>query len=180
MSPNDSASGVPLPIRYITDTDDNGDSFFSGVSSDVNVTIDLGQGAGISMGYFVNGPGLVDMTDQQDLNAYTEAQAGHNFPPAWPPNGGNTLIFVDTPLGASSKLHRMQSLDYTVQILGEIELTLSNGETRLIRPGDVVTQRGTLHRWRNPSATQCSRFVEVNTGALPIKTERRGALSVVA
>lgn len=140
-------------------------------------TVDLGQGASISMAYNVNAPGPVNMTDQQDLSAYMETRS--NPPPPWPTNGGNTVIFVDTPPGASSEMHRTQSLDYTIQIVGEIELSLSNGETKLIKPGDVVIQRGTLHKWHNPSSTQWSRFVGICSGAAPIVSKNKGALPIV-
>jgi quercetin dioxygenase-like cupin family protein len=32
---------------------------------------------------------------------------------------------------------------------GEVELELDDGEVRTIRKGDLVVQRGTVHKWTN-------------------------------
>ena len=40
-----------------------------------------------------------------------------------------------------------------------VELQLDSGETRLIKSGDVLLQRGTMHAWRNPSATEAARML---------------------
>lgn len=177
MASSGNSTGPSRPTRYMTDTDDDSDSFFANIPTEVPISLDLGQGASISMGYSTSGPGPVNMTNQQDMNVYL---AGQSKPPSpWPTNGGNTLIFVDTPPGASSEMHRTQSLDYTIQILGEVELSLSNGDMKVIRPGDVVVQRGTLHKWRNTSDTQWSRFVGICSGAEPIVSKNKGALPVV-
>lgn len=163
MSSDDSKTALTRPTRYITDTDDNGESFFADIPSKVPISLDLGQGASISMGYNTSGPGPVNMSSQQDLDVYL---AGQSKPPSpWPTNGDNTLIFVDTPPGASSELHHTQSLDYTIQIVGEIELGLSNEQVRVIKPGDVAVQRGTLNRWRYTSDTHWSRFLGLCSSA---------------
>lgn len=46
-------------------------------------------------------------------------------------------------------------------------ITADGAETRLSTPGDTVVQRGTLHAWRNPSATQWTRWVSVLLAAEP-------------
>lgn len=168
---------IPRPTRYITETDENGDSFFYNISPNVQMTTDLGKGASLSLGYNTNAAAPLDLTDRKDLDVYLKAI--NNPPPLWTENGGSNLWFVDTPPGTSSELHRTQSLDFSIQIVGEIELMLSNGDTRLIKPGDVVIQRGTLHKWTNPSSTQWSRFVGITTGSQPIVTKNNGTLSVV-
>ncbi|KAJ5323215.1 hypothetical protein N7476_001815 [Penicillium atrosanguineum] len=174
MSSHD--TGIPRPTRYITDTDDDGNSFFYDISLDVKVSTDLGKGASLSLGYNTDVPAPVNLNDHNDLNVYLKAI--DNPPPLWTNNGGSNLWFVDTPPGTSSELHRTMSIDFSIQVVGEIELTLSNGDTRLIKPGDVVIQRGTLHKWRNPSSTQWSRFVGINTGSQPIVTKNHGTLPV--
>ena len=69
-------------------------------------------------------------------------------PPA--PNG--TKIRVNEfPPGVVSPVHRTQSVDYGIVLSGEVVLVLDDSET-LLRPGDVVVQRGTSHRWENRSA----------------------------
>lgn len=68
-------------------------------------------------------------------------------PPA--PNG--TKIRVNEfPPGVVSPVHRTQSVDYGIVLSGEVVLVLDDSET-VLRPGDVVVQRGTNHRWENRS-----------------------------
>jgi len=64
-----------------------------------------------------------------------------------PPNGTKIRINVFPP-GAVSPVHRTQSVDYGIVLDGEVVLVLDDSETTL-RPGDVVVQRGTSHRWEN-------------------------------
>jgi mannose-6-phosphate isomerase-like protein (cupin superfamily) len=51
-------------------------------------------------------------------------------------------------------LHTTQTIDIDVVLYGEIELTLPTGpdhadaSVTVLRPGDVVVQRGTAHKWR--------------------------------
>jgi len=45
-------------------------------------------------------------------------------------------------------MHRTKTVDYGILIEGEIYLVLDKEET-LLRPGDVVVQRGTNHAWSN-------------------------------
>lgn len=62
---------------------------------------------------------------------------------------------------------------YTVA--GELILIMEDGsETYLHTPGDTVVQRGTLHAWRNPSATNYTRWVSILMPAEPavVKGER--------
>jgi quercetin dioxygenase-like cupin family protein len=70
-----------------------------------------------------------------------------SVPPA--PNGTKIRINVFPP-GAVSPMHRTQSVDYGIVLDGEVVLVLDDSETTL-RPGDVVVQRGTSHRWENRS-----------------------------
>ena len=66
-------------------------------------------------------------------------------PPA--PNGTKIRI-NEFPPGVVSPMHRTQSVDYGIVLEGEVVLVLDDSETTL-RPGDVVVQRGTAHRWEN-------------------------------
>ncbi|WJJ92553.1 cupin domain-containing protein [Neopusillimonas aromaticivorans] len=47
-------------------------------------------------------------------------------------------------------MHRTHSIDYAIVISGEIYALMDDGET-LMRPGDVLVQRGTNHGWSNRS-----------------------------
>lgn len=71
--------------------------------------------------------------------------------------------------GASSPLHRTVSLDYGIVLLGEVELILDSGETKIMKVGDVCVQRGTNHAWRNTSDTQWARMMYVLQPALPLE-----------
>ena len=51
-------------------------------------------------------------------------------------------------------MHRTETLDYGIVLEGEIYLVLDDSET-LLKPGDVVIQRGTNHAWSNRSDRVC-------------------------
>jgi quercetin dioxygenase-like cupin family protein len=67
------------------------------------------------------------------------------------PNGTKIRVTVFAP-GVVSPMHRTQSVDYGIVLDGEVVLVLDDSETTL-RPGDVVVQRGTNHRWENRSGS---------------------------
>lgn len=51
-------------------------------------------------------------------------------------------------------MHRSKTLDYGVVLSGEMTLVLDDSET-VLRPGDVVVQRGTNHAWANRGDVPC-------------------------
>jgi quercetin dioxygenase-like cupin family protein len=81
--------------------------------------------------------------------------------------GGSVIRVVDMLPGASSQFHRTSSIDYGIIISGEIELELDNNLTKTIGPGGIIVQRGTIHKWRNPSENEICRIVFVLTEAKP-------------
>ncbi len=50
--------------------------------------------------------------------------------------------------GRHALMHRTETVDYGIVLVGEVWLVVDAGETRL-GPGDVVVQRGTSHAWSN-------------------------------
>lgn len=84
------------------------------------------------------------------------------------PKRGSYFRYVQIPpdnsLGESTSLtdnnaphplmHKTETLDYIVILSGEIYLVLDNEET-LLKPGDIVIQRGTNHAWSNRSDKPC-------------------------
>lgn len=50
---------------------------------------------------------------------------------------------------------------------GQIELELDDGEKKLLGPGDIVVQRGTIHLWRNLSETETCRIIWILIEAAP-------------
>ncbi len=64
--------------------------------------------------------------------------------------------------------HRTRTIDF-IQILdGEISLSLDDGASLDLSPGDCVIQRGTWHTWTNSSNAACVyQAILVATDALP-------------
>lgn len=67
----------------------------------------------------------------------------------------------DTQLGVKEEpgkphpmMHKTQTLDYIIILSGELYLIMEEGET-LLKPGDIVIQRGTNHAWSNRGTTPC-------------------------
>ncbi|MGI5126802.1 cupin domain-containing protein [Pseudonocardia sp. CA-107938] len=61
-------------------------------------------------------------------------------------------------------MHTTDSLDYVLVVSGEITLELDDGESTVLRAGDVVVQNGTRHGWRNHGTEPCT-IVGVAIGA---------------
>ncbi len=81
--------------------------------------------------------------------------------------GGSVIRVVDMLPNASSPLHRTNSIDYGIVISGKIELELDNQVFKTIEEGGIIVQRGTIHKWRNPSDSEICRIVFVLTEARP-------------
>ncbi|THH11310.1 hypothetical protein EW145_g730 [Phellinidium pouzarii] len=64
------------------------------------------------------------------------------------PNGSSFRV-VEIPPGTGSPFHRTVSLDYGILIQGSITLLLDDDKRVVLKPGDVVVQRGTIHGWLN-------------------------------
>jgi mannose-6-phosphate isomerase-like protein (cupin superfamily) len=56
--------------------------------------------------------------------------------------------------GRHPMMHRTQTVDYAVLLEGELTLLLDD-EDVVLKPGDVVVQRGTNHAWSNRSGKPC-------------------------
>jgi quercetin dioxygenase-like cupin family protein len=52
--------------------------------------------------------------------------------------------------GIALGMHATDTIDITTVLSGEVYAVLETGET-LLRPGDTLVQRGTLHAWSNRS-----------------------------
>lgn len=51
-------------------------------------------------------------------------------------------------------MHQTDTLDYIIILSGELYLIMEEGET-LLKPGDIVIQKGTNHAWSNRSDQTC-------------------------
>ena len=100
-------------------------------------------------------PNLYKATGEQPLGPGPAGEPQQvmstSMPQLEPSLGGSSLNFTmlpPTPAGATPGWHRTMTLDYNILIGGELVLMLDEGET-ILHPGDVVTQRNTMHAWRN-------------------------------
>lgn len=86
-----------------------------------------------------------DATPAQFLDA---ADGGARILGSAPPAMGSRFIMFEVLPGGHGGLHQTDSLDYVIGVDGEMTMLLEDGET-VIRPGDVLIQRGTAHGWEN-------------------------------
>lgn len=93
-----------------------------------------------------------------DCNDETE---GRNRDAGTTLKGGSVIRVVDMLPNASSPMHRTSSIDYGIVISGKIELELDNQVFKTIEAGGIIVQKGTIHKWRNPSSEEICRIVFV-------------------
>ena len=113
-------------------------------------------------------PGLIisDVWNTQTMPASLDFETripNTGFPKI--PKNGTYFRYVVVPpdknLGVKWKknelhplMHRTPTLDYIIILSGELYLIMEEGET-LLKPGDIVIQRGTNHAWSNRSDEPC-------------------------
>lgn len=158
------------PNRFITDHDAHGAAIFNTSIPEPLPAKVIANGDKFYLGYATTSC-PADFTGRADLAGYAAALAD---PPGVVIPGGTVLRIVDVRPGGASPMHRTVSLDYGVVLEGEIELVLDSGETRVMRRGDVCVQRGTMHEWRNRSATEWGRMLYVLQEARPVEVEEGG------
>lgn len=118
--------------------------------------------------YVYSTPPSLTLANNADLTHHLAvASAGPPFS-LFPVAGGSAICYLDVnpnPEQEEGFLHRTQTVDYIVMLEGELELSLEGGATRMVRKGDIVVQRASMHRWKNLSRTQGARLVAVMLGA---------------
>ena len=67
---------------------------------------------------------------------------------------------------ADAMMHATATVDYIIVLRGEIYAVLDKGET-LLKPGDILVQRGTNHSWRVRGSEPCV-IAAVLIGAKPV------------
>jgi quercetin dioxygenase-like cupin family protein len=90
---------------------------------------------------------------------------------------GSVFRIMDYAPGVAPRIHRTESLDYGIIISGEICLELEQGVDVVLRAGDVLVQRGTIHNWVNRGQDVC-RIAFVLVSAKPVGGPR-GELNAV-
>lgn len=94
-------------------------------------------------------------TDRTPADVSSSRDAGAwevSTPPI--PNGSIFRITEYSP-GVSSRMHSNQTIDYSIIMFGEIDMTLEDGSEVHLRAGDVVVQRATRHDWVNRGDRPC-------------------------
>ena len=86
-------------------------------------------------------------------------------------DGGSVIRVVDMLPGGVSPMHRTNSIDYGIVLSGTVELELDDGVKTVVDAGSIIVQRGTIHRWRNPSDTTPCRIVFVLIEAAPVTVD---------
>jgi quercetin dioxygenase-like cupin family protein len=69
-------------------------------------------------------------------------------------DNGTVFRVLELAPGSSPRNHRTDSIDYAVVMSGEIDMELDD-TTVLLKAGDVLVQRGTIHNWVNRSTAPC-------------------------
>jgi quercetin dioxygenase-like cupin family protein len=67
---------------------------------------------------------------------------------------GSVFRLCNFEPGVAERWHRTDSLDYGIILSGEILMQLDEGEV-LLKAGDIVIQRGTMHNWVNRGTVPC-------------------------
>ncbi|KIN06858.1 hypothetical protein OIDMADRAFT_111720 [Oidiodendron maius Zn] len=158
-------SGLRAFKRYITTHNEEGKAIFSNTLPPEPTWGNIGA-AKVLLGYTTNSfPAKVGL-DEEDVKAYD-----HNVknPPGIVMSNGTVLRIVDMRPKHVSPMHRTVSLDYCCCLEGTAELVLDSGESRILKRGDVVVERATMHLWRNVSDTEWVRMLYVLTPAEPVK-----------
>lgn len=136
--------------RIVTGHDERGRAIFRSDQYLVPAVVPSGDAAMATIWTTAEVP--VDLNDETEGR---ERDAGLTL------NAGSVIRVCDMLPGGVSPMHRTNSIDYGIVLSGEVELELDDGVVQLCRAGDIIVQRGTIHLWRNPSATEPCRIVFV-------------------
>ncbi|KKO97743.1 hypothetical protein THAR02_10150 [Trichoderma harzianum] len=156
-STSESASASALnglaPIRRVITTHDKDGNAI--ISEEIPQTL---EGIGVSgtviyLGYALN-QFPAALNNEQDLKVYKD-RLPHNVGMSIP--RGTVLRMSDFQPGQSVPMHRSKTIDLGVIIEGEVELIMGSGERTVLKRGDIIVQRGTIHGWKNNSATEVAR-----------------------
>lgn len=148
---------LPPPRRIITTRSPCGKSIISKQIQPYPPRFEV-PGLHFYLGYTLGEiPALLD--DDQDLSTY-KGQLPHKVGTGIP--GGTVLRVIDFLPGFDPvPLHRTKTVDFGVILEGELELILDSEESTILKRGDIIVQRGTIHSWKNTSLTQIARALFV-------------------
>lgn len=158
--------------HYITTHDANGTAVFSPKApvEQNKILIPTGDIRIISSSH--NFP--LNLSTEADIDQYQQDRTSPFFlgDRRICPDGGTATCLLTMNPGAESVMHRTMTLDTLIIIEGEVECTLDSGETRLLKAGDSIVQRATMHKWKNVTPNngrvQCVAFIQAAAEPLQI------------
>lgn len=163
---------LPPPKRVITTHSTCGKSIISNQILPYPPRFEV-PGLHYYLGYTLSEtPALLD--DDQDLSTY-KGQLPHKVGTSIP--GGIVLRVIDFLPGFDPEpSHRTKTVDFGVILEGELELILDSGESTILKRGNIIVQRGTIHSWKNTSPTHIARafFVLVDATLPTNNSEKLG------
>src|SRR4051812_34519131 len=81
---------------------------------------------------------------------------------------GTVVRITEFAPGAPKFMHRTETVDFAILLLGECDLELDDGKTVHLTQGDIVVQRGTMHAWVNNGSQPCT-FAFILIDADPVE-----------
>jgi naringenin degradation protein FdeH len=125
-------TGIDADGRSVIVLDDNPSAAFVGTGEDQRTLVEIWSTVS-----------TLTSAAASDPSAETPARTGLG------PNATEIRV-VEMPPGGRREMHRTNTVDYGLVLSGELYVVLEHGET-LLRPGDIIVQRGTNHFWHNRS-----------------------------
>lgn len=96
----------------------------------------------------------VNLSTENDVEQFERDRTQAMFPGARRicPDTGTAVCMMSLRPGAGKQdgiMHRTMTLDVVVVTEGEVELHLDSGDCKILKAGDSVVQRATMHKWVN-------------------------------
>lgn len=60
-----------------------------------------------------------------------------------------SMLRSDEIVDSLQVMHRTETIDYGIVVKGAVNLILDDGKREVLKAGDVIIQRGTMHKWIN-------------------------------
>jgi quercetin dioxygenase-like cupin family protein len=142
-------SDLPVQHSLVTTHAEDGNSIFLPESTGLSENLHFkALGPGIAKFADIHASPSIPVSLNDDLEQ-SKQEITTNTVAAGVLAQGASFRRTDMPPGAISPMHRTLTLDYGVVVAGSVELVLESGEKRLMKQGDTVVQRATMHQWKN-------------------------------
>ncbi|KAK4497563.1 hypothetical protein PRZ48_012014 [Zasmidium cellare] len=152
--------------NFITAHDSNGKAVFSTILPAEQHKIDITVGRLTTLWSTSSFP--TNLSTTSDIEQY--AQNRTQLPPRGQicPPGGTSVLIMDIAPSPHRVMHRTMTLDVVIVVDGAVEILLDSGEKRVLRKGDSLVQRATMHEWSNPFAEWAKLAVFVQACEEPV------------